>query len=83
MVERCALSGSDLKIKFRTILLTSIVFGKDIHLHFTTSPHGHSTTCIKLLFYRLKIRPLHDITIKLIAMQGHQNPAITKSMISY
>ena len=24
MVERCALSGSDLKIKFRTILLTSI-----------------------------------------------------------
>ena len=23
MVERCALSGSDLKIKFRTILLTS------------------------------------------------------------
>ena len=25
MVERCALSGSDLKIKFRTILLTSIV----------------------------------------------------------
>ena len=24
-VERCALSGSDLKIKFRTILLTSIV----------------------------------------------------------
>ena len=25
MVERCALSGSDLKIKFRTILLTSII----------------------------------------------------------
>ena len=25
MVERCALSGSDLKIKFRTILLTSIM----------------------------------------------------------
>ena len=25
MVERCALSGSDLKIKFRTILLTSIL----------------------------------------------------------
>ena len=24
MVERCALSGSDLKIKFRTILLTSM-----------------------------------------------------------
>ena len=24
MVERCALSGSDLKVKFRTILLTSI-----------------------------------------------------------
>ena len=24
MAERCALSGSDLKIKFRTILLTSI-----------------------------------------------------------
>ena len=24
MVERCALSGSDLKIKFRTIFLTSI-----------------------------------------------------------
>ena len=24
MVERCALSGSDLNIKFRTILLTSI-----------------------------------------------------------
>ena len=24
MVERCALSGSDLKIKFRTVLLTSI-----------------------------------------------------------
>ena len=24
MVERCALTGSDLKIKFRTILLTSI-----------------------------------------------------------
>ena len=24
MVERCALSGSDLKIKFRTILLASI-----------------------------------------------------------
>ena len=24
IVERCALSGSDLKIKFRTILLTSI-----------------------------------------------------------
>ena len=24
LVERCALSGSDLKIKFRTILLTSI-----------------------------------------------------------
>ena len=26
MVERCALSGSDLKTKFRTILLTSMVF---------------------------------------------------------
>ena len=25
MVERCALSGSDLKIKFRTIILTSIL----------------------------------------------------------
>ena len=25
MVERCALSGSDLKIKFRTILITSII----------------------------------------------------------
>ena len=25
MVERCALSGSDLKIKFRIILLTSII----------------------------------------------------------
>ena len=25
MIERCALSGSDLKIKFRTILLTSIL----------------------------------------------------------
>ena len=25
MVERCALSGSDLKTKFRTILLTSIL----------------------------------------------------------
>ena len=25
MVERCALSGSDLKIKFGTILLTSII----------------------------------------------------------
>ena len=25
MVERCTLSGSDLKIKFRTILLTSII----------------------------------------------------------
>ena len=25
MVERCALSGSDLNIKFRTILLTSIL----------------------------------------------------------
>ena len=24
MVERCALSGSDLKIKFRTVLLTSM-----------------------------------------------------------
>ena len=24
MVERCALSGSDLKIEFRTILLTSV-----------------------------------------------------------
>ena len=25
MVERCALSGSDLKIKFRTILITYII----------------------------------------------------------
>ena len=31
MVERCALSGSDLKIKFRTILLTSI-YGRSIVL---------------------------------------------------
>ena len=28
MVERCALSGSDLKIKFRTILLTSIIINQ-------------------------------------------------------
>ena len=27
-----------------------------MHLHFTTSPQGHSTTCIKLLFRRLKIQ---------------------------
>ena len=31
MVERCALSGSDLKIKFRTILLTSIPNCRAIH----------------------------------------------------
>ena len=30
MVERCALSGSNLKIKFRTILLTSKYFGHKI-----------------------------------------------------
>ena len=30
MVEHCALSGSDLKIKFRTILLTSIYIMKGL-----------------------------------------------------
>ena len=34
MVERCALSGSDLNIKFRTILLTSIL---NCHAPYITS----------------------------------------------
>ena len=33
MVERCALSDSDLKIKFRTILLTSITLGVSYRLY--------------------------------------------------
>ena len=33
MVERCALSGSDLKIKFRAILLTSILDARDFEAH--------------------------------------------------
>ena len=39
---------------------------REIDLHFTTSPQGHSTTCIKLLFHRLKIQSLQR-------MQGHLN----------
>ena len=33
MVEHCALSGSDLKIKFRTILLTSIYIDDNFNAH--------------------------------------------------
>ena len=55
----------------------------EIHLHFTTSPQGHSITCIKLLFHRLKIQPLHGITVhsNFITMQGHQNTTIRKGTI--
>ena len=35
---------------------------REIHLRFTTNPQGFSTTCIKLLFHRLKMQPLHGIS---------------------
>ena len=40
-----------------------VIIGEDKYIYIsTTSPQGHSTTwCIKLLFHRLKIRPLHGI----------------------
>ena len=57
-----------------------LVWRGEIHLHFTTSPQGHSTTCLK---EKIKIQPLHGITVllKLITMHGHQNTIITKCTI--
>ena len=61
-------------------------------MHFTTSPHRYFTTCIEVLFHRLKIQPLHGITtvavvvvlFKLIIVQGHQNTTIiAKGTINY
>ena len=41
-----------------------VIDKREIHLDFTASPKGHSTTtCIKLLFHRLKIQPLHGVTV--------------------
>ena len=39
-----------------------VIDKREIYLHFTASPQGHSTRCIELLFHRLKI-PLHGITV--------------------
>ena len=47
MVERCALSGSDLKIKFRTILLTSI-------LVYPVENQTHKSAQVKLQGYPLQ-----------------------------
>ena len=43
MVERCALSGSDLKIKFRTTLLTSIV----LHRKEPTRTAAPADSCVR------------------------------------
>ena len=41
-----------------------VIDKREIHFDFTASPKGHSTaTCIKLLFHRLKIQPLHGVTV--------------------
>ena len=59
-----------------------LVWRGEIHLHFTTSPQGHSTTCLKK---KIKIQPLHGITVllKLITMHGHQNTINTKCTIGH
>ena len=59
--------------------LMSRMNGKKTHTH-TTSPQGYSTTCIIILFHRLKIQPFHGITVlfKFIPMQRHQNIILTK-----
>ena len=55
MVERCALSGSDLKIKFRTILLTSILF----ELSRASISNPCSLVALELFFYDFSVpRPL-------------------------
>ena len=46
MVERCALSGSDLKIKFRTILLTLYI---SVHLRVILST-GTGTDLVPVVF---------------------------------
>ena len=37
------------------------VIGDEKYMYISTSAQGHSTTCNKLLFHRLKIQPLHGI----------------------
>ena len=64
----------------------NIVIGDEKYMYIsTTSAQGHSTTCSKLLFPRLKIQPLHGILMgsPMVVTLGQQYNVGKRSAIHY
>ena len=63
----------------------NIVIGNEKYIYISTSMQGHSTTCIKLLFHRLKIQHLHGILMgsPVVVTLGQQYSVGERSTIHY
>ena len=86
MVERCALSGSDLKIEFRTILLTSILTSTDgavrpMFFFSKLSSEGMQldifTSALKESAYEIMHHFVHSSTLRLCTIVEMSTSAIT------